>query len=81
MSFRNAISAAALTNVQSFLARFTQDQIEEYVRSKLLYYGEIPFLYRIFNLTNIHSKVEKGGYKVVSTSLLSWFTQHSHFRR
>ena len=66
MSFRNVISTTALTNVQSYLARYTQDETESYVRSGFLYYGEIPFLYRVFDPTNVRSRSEKGGYKVVS---------------
>ena len=66
MSFRNAIGTAALANVQSYLTRFSLEQAEEYVGSAILYYGEVPFLYRVFERTNVRAKGEKGGYKVVS---------------
>ena len=68
MSFRNCIASAAVINVQKLVARHkTPDLIAEYVRSGMLYYGEIPFLYRVFQCTDVRSRKEKGGYKVVST--------------
>ena len=67
MSIRNKIGRIALMNVQSYLARYTNDQTEEYVRSALVYYGEVPFLYRVFDPTSVRSTKEKGGYKVVRT--------------
>jgi len=67
MSFRNTIGRTALTNVQSYLTRYTRDQTKDYVRSALVYYGEIPFLYRVFDATNVRSAKEKSGYKVVCT--------------
>jgi len=66
MSFRNTIGTTALANTQSYLGRYTRDETEEYIRSALIYYGEIPFLYRVFDPTNVRSVKEKGGYKVVS---------------
>ena len=78
MSFRNNIGNTALENVQSYLTRYTQDQTESYVRSALIYYGEIPFLYRVFNPTNVRATKEKGGYKVVSALYRPKYTQHSH---
>jgi len=36
----------------------------------MIYYGEIPFLYQVFNPTNVRSAKEKGGYQVVSRSSL-----------
>ena len=66
MSFRNTIGTTALTNVQSYLTRYTRDEVEDYVRSGLVHYGEIPFLYRVYERTDVRSKVEKSGYKVVS---------------
>jgi len=66
MSFRNTIGTTAITNVQSYLKRYTQDETEEYIQSALLYYGEVPFLYRVFDPTNVRSAKEKSGYKVVS---------------
>ena len=90
MSFRHAISTTALANVQSFLSRYTVDNTENYVCSGLLYYGEIPFLYRVFDPTNVRSGKERGGYKVVSIpihfSLNSfdttaiWQVRHSIFQ-
>ena len=68
MTFQNKISTTALVNVQSYLARYTASQTEDYVRLALLYYGEVPFLYWVFEPTNVHSSKEKGGYKVVSVS-------------
>ena len=52
--------------MQSYLTRYTYDETEEYVRLALIYYGEVPFLYRVFEPTNVRSVKEKGGYKVVS---------------
>lgn len=69
MSFRNIIANAALANVQSFLKKFGEPElVEKYVRTGLLYYGEIPFLYRVFETTDVPAPKsrEKGGYKVVS---------------
>ena len=66
MNFRHNISTTALTNVQSYLTRFTLEQTESYVRLAVLYYGEIPFLYRVSKPTNVTSKKEKGRYAVVS---------------
>lgn len=66
MSFRNTVGTTAVTNVQAFLARFkTPDLKEAYVKSGMVYYKEIPFLYRVFDVTEVSSKTEKGGYKVV----------------
>lgn len=70
MTLRNKIGSTALANVQSYLARYTPGETEDYVRSALIYYGEIPFLYRVFDPTNVRSSKEKGGYKVVSTLFL-----------
>ena len=61
MTFRNTIGNTAVTNVQSYLTRYTQDQTESYVRSAVMYHGEIPFLYRVFKPTNVSAKKEKGG--------------------
>jgi hypothetical protein len=72
MSFRNVVGTTALTNVQSYLTRYTQDQTENYVQSALAHHGEIPFLYRVFDLTDVPSTREKGGYKVVSTLRPHW---------
>ena len=67
MTFRNMIGTAALVNVKSFLDKFKDpERIEEYVRLSLLYHGEIPFLYRVFEPSAVPSSKEKGGYKVVS---------------
>ena len=77
MSFRNIIGTTALANVQNFLTRFqTPELIEAYIKAGLFYYGEIPFLYRVFKPTDVPSLKEKGKYKVVSnppfTLLLTW---------
>jgi hypothetical protein len=66
MSFRNIIGKTALTNVQSYLSRYTPDQTEDYVQKAFVYYGEVPFLYRVFKPTDVRARKEKGGYKVVS---------------
>ena len=67
MTFHNMIGTAALVNVKSFLDKFKDpERVEEYVRSSLLYHGEIPFLYRVFEPSAVPSSKEKGGYKVVS---------------
>ena len=67
MSFRSAIGTTALINVKTFLDKFKKpEQVEEYVKSGLIYYGEIPFLYRVFEPLAVRSSKEKGGYKVVS---------------
>ena len=77
MNFRNAIANTAVVNVQTFMARHkTPDLIPEYVRTGLLYYGEIPFLYRVFKCTDVSSKKERGGvqgckYKISFLPLLS----------
>ena len=68
MAFRNMIGTTALINIKSFLDKFKDpERVEEYVRAGLLYYGEIPFLYRVFEPSAIPSSKEKGGYKVVSS--------------
>ena len=67
MTFCNMIGTTALINVKSFLDKFKDpERVEEYVRSGLLYHGEIPFLYRVFEPSDVPSSKEKGGYKVVS---------------
>jgi hypothetical protein len=70
MTFRNMIATTALINVKNFLVLKFKDpeRVEEYVKSGLLYYGEIPFLYRAFQPSDIPCSKEKGGYKVVSTN-------------
>lgn len=56
-----------MTNVQKFMTKYgTPELVKAYTKSALLYYGEIPFLYCVFNLTDVPSLKEKGGYKVVS---------------
>ena len=56
-------------NVQTFMRKFkTPKLVEEYVKSGLIYYGEIPFLFHVFEPTTVRSSKEKGGYKVVSNS-------------
>ena len=81
MSFRNTVGTAALTNVQNYLTRYTQDETEDYVRSALVYHGEVPFLYRVFDPTDIPATKEKGKYKVVSVLRSPQLIQHPHFRR
>ena len=81
MTFQNTIGNTAVTNVQSYLTRYTQDQTESYVRSAVMYHGEIPFLYRVFKPTNVSAKKEKGGYKVVSAIRPPWFARCSHYHR
>ena len=69
MSFRNAVGSTAVMSVQASMQKFkSAEHIEEYVKSGLIYYGEIPFLYRTFKPTDVPSTKEKGGYKVVSVS-------------
>ena len=73
MSFRNIIANAALANIQSFLKKYDKpERVEEYVKAGLIYYGEIPFLYRVFKPTDVTApkSKERGGYKVVSESYL-----------
>ncbi|KAF9641975.1 hypothetical protein BDM02DRAFT_3133425 [Thelephora ganbajun] len=66
----NAIGTAAVINVQNFMAKFkTPKLVEGYVKSGLIYYGEIPFLYRVFEPTEVRSSKEKGGYKVTRHGL------------
>ena len=69
MSFRSAIRTTALINVKTFLeTKFKSPElVAEYVKSGLIYYGEIPFLYRVFEPSAVRSSKEKGGYKVVRT--------------
>ena len=67
MSFRSVIRTTALINVKTFLDKFKKpEQVEEYVKSGLIYYGEIPFLYRVFEPLAVRSSKEKGNYRVVS---------------
>ena len=69
MNFRNTIANTAVINIQTFMARHkTPDLISEYTRTGLLYYGEIPFLYCVFECTHVSSKKERGGYKVVGAT-------------
>ena len=67
MSFRSAIGTTALINIKTFLeTKFKSPElIAEYVKSGLIYYREIPFLYRVFEPSAVRSSKEKGGYKVV----------------
>lgn len=81
MTFRNKVGTVALANVQSYLSRYTRDQTENYVRSALIYYGEVPFLYRVFDPTNVRSSKEKGGYKVVRALHPLQYAQCTHFCR
>jgi len=81
MSFRNTIGTTALTNVQSYLTRYTRDQTKDYIQTALVYYGEVPFLYRVFEPTNVRAMKEKGGYKVVSVSRRPLLIQHPCFHR
>ena len=70
MTFRNLIGTTALANVKGFLDKFKDpERTEAYVKSGLIYYGEIPFLYRVFEPSDVPSPKEKGGYKVVSKYL------------
>lgn len=67
MNFRNAIATAALINVKTLLEKFKKPElVEDYIKSGLIYYGEIPFLYRVFEPSAVRSSVERGNYKVVS---------------
>ena len=62
------IATTALFNVKNFLDKFKDpERVEEYVKSGLLYYGEIPFLYLAFQPSDVPCLKEKGGYKVVSS--------------
>ena len=70
MTFQNTIGNTAVTNVQSYLTHYTQDQTESYVQSAVMYHREIPFLYQVFEPTNVSTKKEKGGYKVMSEFIL-----------
>lgn len=81
MTLRNKIGSTALANVQSYLTRYTPDQTEDYVRSALIYYGEVPFLYRVFDPTNVRSSKEMGGYKVVRVLRSVQRVSHLHFHR
>lgn len=67
--------------VQAFISKFkTPEAVEEHVKSSVVYYGEIPFLYRLFEPTAVRSTKEKGGYKVVGRPIVSQLrgcTSHS----
>ena len=66
MTFRNLIGTTALIYIKAFLDKFkTPERVEEYVKSGIIYYGEIPFLFRVFEPTAVRSSSERGGYKVV----------------
>ena len=54
------------------------DCIEKYVKSAIIHYGEIPFIYRVFEPTSVRSKKEKSGYKVVSPPLSPPLNQTHH---
>jgi len=70
MSFRNTIASNAVTSVQAFMMKFkTPELAEGYVKSGLIYYGEIPFIYRMFEPTAIRSSNERGGYQVTRHGL------------
>ena len=73
----------AVANLQSFLStKFTTpEQIENYVKSALIYHGEIPWTYRVFKPTNVPLRTEKGGYKVVSDPPLAQPAHNLHFIR
>ena len=69
MSFQNTVGSTTVMKVQASMQKFeSTGHIEEYVKSSLIYYGEIPFLYRTFKPMDVPSTKEKGGYKVVSVS-------------
>ena len=93
MCFRNMIARHAQENVQAYMKHFDIHETEAYVASTFSYHGEIPFLYRTFKPTTepeLDLKKERGGYKVVSTSLtlasrllaslISLQTRHGLFR-
>ena len=76
MSFQNTIESTAVMKVQASMQKFeSAGHIEEYVKSSLIYYGEIPFLYHMFKPMDVPSTKEKGGYKVVSASSSFWTEQ------
>ena len=81
-TFCNTIKEATVTNVQIFLeTKFdTPEQIEQYVKLGKIYYGKIPFLYKVFDPTNICSMKEKSTYKVVSGLSPSIPTLQAHSR-
>ena len=80
MTFRNTIGVEALNNVQAFLKNLKDGPtgVAEYVRSGMIYYKEIPFLYRVFKPTTVRtkSKKEEGGYVVVSAILFLLSIKH-----
>ena len=56
------------------------ERIEQYVKLGMIYYGEIPFLYKVFDPMNVRSVKEKSTYKVVSglSPSVSTLQAHSH---
>ena len=70
-SFRHIIATRAVQSVQTFMTRFEDTyQAAEYVEQVFEYYGEIPFLYQKFEVTNVvvsDLQKEPGGHKVVSS--------------
>ena len=71
MAFWNIISQRALAHVQAFIKTLGEDAqaVEAYVRSAMIYHGEIPFTYKTFKPTTVPAskKKEKGGYVVVGS--------------
>ena len=68
MTFRNAVARHAMENVQAYMKHFNIHEMEAYIASAFSYHGEIPFLYRVFQPTDVaelNPKQEPGGFKVV----------------
>ena len=66
--FRNAIGKQGVNHVQTYMRNLDVFEIQEYLDTAFEYYGEIPFLYRKFNVTEevVSTEEERGGVKVVS---------------
>jgi hypothetical protein len=72
MSFRNTVARRAQENVQAYMKQFDVHKTEAYIASAFSYHGEIPFLYRVFQPTEIVEpdlEREPSRFKVVSNSV------------
>lgn len=79
MSFRNTITRWALESVQAYMGCFNVHKAKAYIMLAFSYHGEVPFLYRKFQLTDDAEPdctKEPGGFKVVHSSALSSIGSH-----
>lgn len=66
--FRNALAKQGVQSVQNYMRRFDAHEAHEYVNQAFEYHGEIPFLYRKFDVReDVPDANEIGGLEVVSS--------------